>query len=60
MWRFTGFYRHPNTNKRHDAWNLLRHLKNMESGPWMCACDFNKILELSEKVGGMGRTQDCV
>ena len=51
-WTFTGFYRHPETHKRCEAWCLLKYLKSKESGPWLCAGDFNEILSSSEKVGG--------
>jgi hypothetical protein len=56
LWKFTGFYWHPGPYKRHEAWTLLRHLKTMETIPWVCGGDFNEILEASEKVRGVGRT----
>jgi hypothetical protein len=54
-WKFTAFYGHPNASKRGEAWNLLKHLKNFQPQPWMCAGDFNEILTASEKVGGRRR-----
>lgn len=34
--------------KRVEAWNLLRHLSQLDPIPWMCIGDFNEILESSE------------
>jgi exonuclease III len=51
-WFFIGFYGHPEWHKRGEAWSLLKHLKMMIDGPWVCAGDFNEILDNSEKVGG--------
>lgn len=52
--KFMGFYGHPKAHKRHEAWNLLRHLKLMMPTPWICVEDFNEILDLSKKYGGHG------
>ncbi|KAK3221989.1 hypothetical protein Dsin_009014 [Dipteronia sinensis] len=54
-WCFTGFYGHPDASQRYHAWTLLRRLKSMSCHPWVCAGDFNEILEDSEKVGGNQR-----
>ncbi|KAL0014054.1 hypothetical protein SO802_001123 [Lithocarpus litseifolius] len=54
-WRFTDFYGEPDTNKRHEAWNKLRRLRNRGSSTWICAGDFNEITRQSEKIGGRGR-----
>lgn len=54
-WKFTGFYGHPDTSKREEGWNLLRHIANLEPGPWVCLGDFNEILKGSEKYGGRSR-----
>ncbi|XP_059436227.1 uncharacterized protein LOC132169166 [Corylus avellana] len=55
-WTFTGFYGHPEAHRRWEAWKLLRHLKSKALGPWMCAGDFNEIVDPSEKVGGKRRS----
>jgi hypothetical protein len=54
-WVFTGFYGHPEAHKRVEAWSLLRHLKSLVLVPWLCAGDFNEILDHSEKIGGRRR-----
>jgi hypothetical protein len=54
-WKFTGFYGHPDVQKRHEAWGLLRHLASLEPVAWLCAGDFNEIVDISEKFGGAGR-----
>jgi hypothetical protein len=53
-WKFTGFYRHPNVNKRHEALGLLRHLAGFDPVAWLCAGNFNGIADISEKFGGAG------
>ena len=57
MWSLTGFYGHLNTEKRHEAWNLLRHLSSLASGPWVCVGDFNEIVEAKEQFGGLRRAK---
>ena len=34
------------------SWDLLRGLKNSFAMPWLCGGDFNKLLNLLEKLGG--------
>ncbi|KAL0402426.1 UNVERIFIED_CONTAM: hypothetical protein Slati_4272500 [Sesamum latifolium] len=51
-WRFTGFYGEPDTSKRELSWNLLSRLHDQSSRAWLCAGDFNEILDQSEKYGG--------
>jgi hypothetical protein len=50
-WQFTGFYGHPEVGKRKEAWNLLRFIKPSAPTPWLCAGDFNEIIDDSEKLG---------
>ncbi|XP_059436514.1 uncharacterized protein LOC132169501 [Corylus avellana] len=51
-WKFTGFYGNPNASKRQESWSLLNYLQSFAPTPWLCAGDFNEILEDSEKWGG--------
>jgi hypothetical protein len=51
-----GFYGHPKMHKRVEAWSLLRHLKSLVPDPWLCAGDFNEILNQTEKVGRRRRS----
>lgn len=60
LWKFTDFYRHPVPHKRHEVWSLMHHLKSMGLLPWVCVGDFNEILDLSEKVGGSGRSNQLM
>ena len=48
----TCFYGHPIPAKRHELWALLHHLQNFCPSAWMCAGDFNEIVEQNEKWGG--------
>lgn len=42
-WRFTGFYGNPHASNRRFSWDLLRRLKGMVMGPWLCRGDFNEL-----------------
>ena len=50
-WRFTGFFGHPETNRRMDSWKLIEQLSKSSDLPWLIMGDFNEIMHLSEKVG---------
>jgi hypothetical protein len=54
-WHLTCFYGHPVLAKRHESWTLLRHLRSLCTGAWMCVGDFNEIVEHREKWGGTRR-----
>jgi hypothetical protein len=54
-WKWTGFYGHPDTNRREEAWSLLRKLSVLQPETWMVMGDFNEILDSSEKRGGGDR-----
>lgn len=59
VWRFTGFYGHPETGLRKFSWELLRRLANdstMKDLPWVVGGDFNEVMHQSEKVGGCARS----
>ncbi|XP_050211481.1 uncharacterized protein LOC126661668 [Mercurialis annua] len=57
QWRFTGFYGNPTQSQRIHSWMLLKRLKDLFSGPWVCGGDFNEILDASEKDGGNPRPE---
>jgi len=52
LWRFTGFYEHPETYVREESWKLLSFLRNQFNLSWFCCGDFNEILSMNEKIGG--------
>jgi len=54
-WKFTGFYGFPNAARRWESWELLRFLKSFQPSAWLCAGDFNEILDQSEKQGAVLR-----
>ena len=56
-WRITGFYGHPETHKKYESWHLLTFLNNQLQLPWLCLGDFNEILSMNEKFGGVNRPQ---
>ena len=56
-WRIIGFYGHPETHLRHKSWKLLTDLNRHFSLPWLCFGDFNEIVSMEEKLGGVVRTQ---
>ncbi|XP_060964152.1 uncharacterized protein LOC115722573 [Cannabis sativa] len=51
-WRFTGFYGSPDPGGRMESRKLLKRLKTMFSGAWVCGGDFNEIINHNEKRGG--------
>ncbi|XP_073019494.1 uncharacterized protein [Primulina eburnea] len=60
MWRFTGFYGHPETHYRNFSWDLLRRLSGipeLKGLPWLIGEDFNEICYTTEKLGGCPRPQ---
>lgn len=56
---FTDFYGEPIRSRRKRSWELLEYLRREYNTPWLCAGDFNKVLEASEHYGGTGR-EECV
>ncbi|KAL0448625.1 UNVERIFIED_CONTAM: hypothetical protein Slati_1418900 [Sesamum latifolium] len=48
-WRFTGFYSQSDSNRRKEMWNFLRRLWHESIRPWLCAGEYNEILEQHEK-----------
>ncbi|KAL0340133.1 UNVERIFIED_CONTAM: hypothetical protein Sradi_4530100 [Sesamum radiatum] len=51
-WRFTGIYGEPESSKRISTWHLLHRLHTQSQRAWICAGDYNEILDNSEKLGG--------
>jgi len=56
-WQFTGFYGNSDCARRGESWALLKHLKTLLPLPWLCARDFNEIVEQSEKEGAAIRRE---
>ncbi|KAA3460789.1 reverse transcriptase [Gossypium australe] len=56
-WRFTGFYGDPEVRNKAVTWDLLRHLGQNNSVPWLVGGDFNDILFAHEKRGGLPREE---
>jgi endonuclease/exonuclease/phosphatase family metal-dependent hydrolase len=57
QWKLTGFYGHPEWNKRKESWDLLQHLQSYSPMAWVCIGDFNEIVEQSEKWGANPRRE---
>jgi hypothetical protein len=55
-WRFTRFYGDPNRTQRKETWRMLRFLLNESDLPWLCAGDFNEILD-HEQLRGNDREE---
>ena len=41
--------------RKHESWTLLKHLHSRSTAPWLCCGDFNEILTMEEKQGGLLR-----
>lgn len=52
-WRCTRFYDALKERLREDSFNLMRQLNDMPNVPWLIIGDFNEILYLSKKKGGL-------
>ncbi|KAL9460747.1 hypothetical protein AB3S75_003870 [Citrus x aurantiifolia] len=58
--RCTGVYGHPEKSQKKYTWTLLRRLAGLSLSPWLCFGDFNEILNLDEKKGGIEREADMI
>ena len=54
-WRLTRFYGEPDTSKRSEGWAMLRMLSSKPKMPWCCFGDFNELLQIQDKQGGVPR-----
>lgn len=52
-WRFTGFYGEPEQGNQKLSWDFLRQLGSLSSLLWVYMGDFNEILDVSERRGGI-------
>ena len=50
VWFFTRLYGWPEAGQKVKSWALLRHLRTLVDGPWVCIGDFNAILQSTEKL----------
>lgn len=57
VWRFTGFYGESRKELRHQSWDYMKLLKGRSSLSWICARDFNEVLDASEQFGGLVRPE---
>jgi exonuclease III len=60
VWRLTGFYGEPSSDKKSLSWRALRVLNAARRRPWLCLGDFNEILMSYEKEGGNPRPHGCM
>ena len=56
-WRITGFYENLETYRRKESWDFLRCLSQKYQLPWLCFGDFNEIVSVEEKLGGVQRSK---
>ena len=56
-WRITGFYGHQEAHKRKESWDQLKALNRKFQLPLICFEDFNEILSMNKKMGGVQRSQ---
>jgi hypothetical protein len=60
IWRFTGFYDVPCSDRKELSWKALRTMNAARRRPWLCMGDFNEILMGHEKEGGVPKPQICM
>lgn len=59
-WWFIGIYGHLETGMKRHTYELLYCLNSSFYLLWVCEGDFNKVLELNEKIGGRVRCLDAI
>ena len=52
-WQLTRLYGHLDTQGRPESWAHLHQLAKTNNLPWICVGDFNKVLSVTEKQGGL-------
>lgn len=57
IWKFIGFYGHPEVSRWKLSWELLVLLHSHSDLPWLCMGDFNEIVEIWEKWGRVPRAE---
>jgi hypothetical protein len=50
-WRLTCYYGYPERERRRQAWDLWRELRDMSDLPWCVLGDFNDLLSQQDKKG---------
>lgn len=63
VWRLTGFYGEPKSDKKERSWSAMRTLNAANAvvrRPWLCLGDFNEVLFGHEKEGGLPKPQICM
>ena len=58
-WRHIGFYGELDRSKD-DGWNMLHMLSSKRKLPWCCFEDFNELLKVKDKKGGVPRTHNLM
>ena len=63
----TAIYRSNDAEERQDLWNFIKAKTTTTNAPWLLLGDFNHLLELDDRIGGMSVTnvdikdfQDCL
>uniref|UniRef100_A0A803MN05 Uncharacterized protein n=1 Tax=Chenopodium quinoa TaxID=63459 RepID=A0A803MN05_CHEQI len=57
MWKAVGVYGWPETEYKYKTWDLMRRLKEGAAVPMLCFGDFNEIVGMNEKSGGVVREE---
>lgn len=56
-WHAVGIYGWPETGNKHLTWQLLRQIRNQCTMPLLFFGDFNEIVSMEEKEGGVPRSE---
>jgi hypothetical protein len=60
VWRLTGFYGEPSSDKKFLSWRALWVLNAARRRSWLCLGNFNEILMCYENKGGNPRPHGCM
>jgi hypothetical protein len=55
-WFLSGIYGFPEEFNKWKTWQLVNQLSTQVGSQWVCFGDFNDVLSLDEKIGGVART----
>lgn len=59
-WSVSCFYGYPERTRRKDSWDFLRRLAGLAQLPWVVIGDFNDLLAVEDKWGGVSHARSLM
>ncbi|KAG5537913.1 hypothetical protein RHGRI_025114 [Rhododendron griersonianum] len=60
VWAATFIYGCPTRSGRVQVWDSIREIAYSERLPWLCMGDFNQVLSVEDKLGGVSPSQNLL